>query len=130
MKKGIMVTKHIGEWKKTFKLNQLVYFKDVLTSEWKSENVLHWGRGFIRISTGEEKQWIPPILIKIWFEKEKSLDKEKLQLIHRGDNPTNCKKNSYGLGQSSILIFAGKHIFEKSRDFGHLDAQKKSIQKE
>ena len=46
-------------------------------------------------------------------------------IYHRGDNPTNCKKKSYGLGQSSVLVFAGKHIFEKSRDFGHLDAQKK-----
>ena len=35
-------------------LNHLVYFKDVLTSQWKSGDVLHWGRGFVLFSTGEK----------------------------------------------------------------------------
>ena len=39
--------------------------------------VLPWGRGFSLVSMGVEKLWIPSKLIKIWFEKEKLLDKEK-----------------------------------------------------
>ena len=52
---------------KTAELSQPVYFRDVLTSEWKSGNVLHWGRGYIFISTGNEKLQIPSKLIKIRF---------------------------------------------------------------
>lgn len=36
-------------------LNQFVYFKDMLTSEWKLGYVLSWGRGFAFVYTGEEK---------------------------------------------------------------------------
>ena len=39
---------------KTSKLNQLGYFKDVLTSQWKPD-VLHWGRRFNIVTTKEEK---------------------------------------------------------------------------
>lgn len=42
-----------------------VYFKDVLTSEWKSGNVLHQGRGFVYIFTGDERLWAPSKLITI-----------------------------------------------------------------
>ena len=63
--------------KKTSKLNQPVYFKDVLTSQWKPGDVLHWVKGFPLISTGEEKLWIPSKLIKICFEKEKPIETEK-----------------------------------------------------
>ncbi|KAL6045669.1 hypothetical protein STEG23_015755 [Scotinomys teguina] len=49
---------------KTAELNQPIYFKDVLTSEWKPGYVLRWGRGFAFISTGEDKLWIPSKLIK------------------------------------------------------------------
>ena len=62
---------------KTAKLNQPVYFKDVLTSIWKPGHLLHWGRGFALVSTGEEKLWIPSRLIKIRVEKEKPLDEDK-----------------------------------------------------
>ncbi|KAL6092360.1 hypothetical protein STEG23_021666 [Scotinomys teguina] len=62
---------------KTSELNQPVYFKDVLSSEWKPGYVLRWGRGFAFVSAGEEKLWIPTKLIKIRFEQEKPLDKEK-----------------------------------------------------
>lgn len=31
---------------RTAELNQSAYFKDVLISEWKSGNVLCWGRGY------------------------------------------------------------------------------------
>ena len=40
-------------------------------------DVLCWGKGFALVSTEEEKLWIPSKLIKIWFEKEKPLEKEK-----------------------------------------------------
>ncbi|CAO2626045.1 Gag-Pro-Pol polyprotein [Lemmus lemmus] len=58
---------------KSSELNQRVYFKDVLTSQWKPGDVLLLGRDFALVSTGEEKLWIKSKLIKIWFEKEKSL---------------------------------------------------------
>lgn len=40
---------------KTAKFNQLIYFKDILTSKLKSKDVLLWGRGSAFISTGNEK---------------------------------------------------------------------------
>ena len=55
--------------KETAELNQPRYFRDVLTSEWKLENVLHWGRGYAFVSTGNEKLWIPSKLIKIEFDQ-------------------------------------------------------------
>lgn len=39
---------------KISKLNQPVYFKDVLTSVWKPGYVLRWGKGFAFVSAGEE----------------------------------------------------------------------------
>ena len=53
---------------KTAELNQPVYFKDVLTSEWKMGNVLRWGRGYAYVPTGKEKLWVPFKLIKIRHE--------------------------------------------------------------
>ena len=47
----------------TFKLNQLVYFKDVLASEWKTGDVLCWGRVFTLVSTGKEKKTMNAIII-------------------------------------------------------------------
>jgi hypothetical protein len=41
--------------KKPAELNQPVYFKDVLISEWKTGKVLHWVRGYTYIFTGEKK---------------------------------------------------------------------------
>ena len=66
-------------------LNQPFYFKDVLTTQWKPGDMIHWERGFALVSTEEEKLWIPSKLIKVWFEEEKPLEKEKSQLIYRGD---------------------------------------------
>ena len=60
-----------------FELNLSVYFKDVLFSQWKPGDVLCWGRGFSFVSTVEQKLWIPSKLMKISFENEKSLEKEK-----------------------------------------------------
>ena len=57
-------------------LNEPVYFKDVLTSQWKPGDGLCWRSGFVIISTEEEKLWIP---LKLIFSliKEKCLEKEK-----------------------------------------------------
>ena len=77
MKKHKQLQEVTGLRKKTAELNQPVYFKDVLTSVWKPGHVLHWGRGFALVCTGEEKLWIPSKLIKIRVEKEKPLDKDK-----------------------------------------------------
>ena len=41
---------------KTAELNQPVYFKDVLISEWKTGKVLHWVKGYAYISTGGKKK--------------------------------------------------------------------------
>ncbi|CAO2636376.1 hypothetical protein LEMLEM_LOCUS23496 [Lemmus lemmus] len=60
---------------KSVELNQPVYFKDVLTSQWKPGEVLRWGRGFALISTGEEKLWISSKLIKVWLEGERTTTK-------------------------------------------------------
>ena len=62
---------------KSAELNQPVYIKDVLTSQWKPGDVLRWGRGFALVSTGEEKFWIPSKLIKVRSEEKKPLGKEK-----------------------------------------------------
>ena len=55
-------------WEKNTQLIQPVYMKDILTSEWKMGNVLHWGRGYAYLSTGKEKLWVPSKLIKIRFD--------------------------------------------------------------
>jgi hypothetical protein len=44
----------------------------VLTSELKPGYVVYWGRGFVFVSTGEEKLWISSKLIKIRFEQERT----------------------------------------------------------
>ena len=60
--------------KKTAELNQPMYFKDVLISEWKQGYIFNWQRGFAFISIRKEKLWIPSRLIKIRLEKERLLD--------------------------------------------------------
>ena len=58
--KGTMAAERHWIMEKTSELNQTVYFKYVLTSQWNPEEVLHWGRGFTHFfSAGEEKLWIP-----------------------------------------------------------------------
>ena len=75
--KGTTVAERHWVIEKSSELNQPVYFKDVLTSQWKPEDVLCWRRGFSLVSIGEEKLQIPSKLIKIQLEQEKSLEKEK-----------------------------------------------------
>jgi hypothetical protein len=54
-------------------LNQPINYKDVVTSERKSVNVLHWGYMFVYIATGKnEKLWILLKLIKFRDEQGKS----------------------------------------------------------
>ena len=50
---------------RTTKLNQPVYIKDIMKSEWKITNVLYKWRGYPFISTGKEKLWVPFKLIKM-----------------------------------------------------------------
>lgn len=42
----------------TAKFYQLTYFKNILTSKFKSKDVLLWGRGFAFIRTGNVSLWI------------------------------------------------------------------------
>ena len=74
--KGTTAAERHGIMKKSAELNQLVYFKDVLTLQWKPGDVLLWVRGFALASTREEKLWIPSKLINVWFEEEKPLGNE------------------------------------------------------
>ena len=60
----IVTKKTKNKQKKPVELDQPICIKVVLTSEWKERNVLCWGRGFIFVSTGEEKLWILSRLIK------------------------------------------------------------------
>ena len=75
--KGTTATERHWILEKSAELNQPIYFKDVLTSQWKPGDVLHWGRGFTLVSTGEEKLWIPSKLIKVRSEEKKPLGAEK-----------------------------------------------------
>ena len=40
---------------KSSELNQSIYFKDMLISQWKPGDVLHWGRGFALVCSQEKK---------------------------------------------------------------------------
>ena len=91
--KGTTAAERHWIMEKTSELNQPVYFKDVLTSQWRPGDVLRWGRGFALVSTGEEKLWIPSKLIKVRFEEEKPLGKDKGQLIRKDNNHNKGKKN-------------------------------------
>ena len=75
--KGTMTAERHREIEKDSELNQLMYFKDVLTPEQKPGDVLYWGRSFALVSIRKEKLWIPSKLIKLQFEKKKPFEKEK-----------------------------------------------------
>ena len=47
----------------TAELNQSIYFKDALTSKWKSENKLLWGRGYDFFSPNRKQKVV--VLFKI-----------------------------------------------------------------
>ena len=51
------ITAAVRHWtiEKPMELNQPIYLKDVLTSEWKPGYVLRWGRGFTFVSAGEKR---------------------------------------------------------------------------
>lgn len=69
---------------RTSELNQPIYFKNVLTSEWKSGIVLHWEEA-MHLSPQETKSygWIPSKLIKIRFGHGRP---ENLGCRHDGRN--------------------------------------------
>lgn len=68
MNKKLRLLKDVRLQKKiTSKLNQPVYFKDVVTSEWKMENILCWG-GVMPLFTQEKKSCVSN-LIKIRYDK-------------------------------------------------------------
>ena len=75
--KGTKAAERHWKIEKSAELNKPIYFKDVLTSQWKPGDVLHWGRGFALVSTGEEKLWMPSKLIKVRFEEKKPLGSDK-----------------------------------------------------
>lgn len=51
---------------KTEELSQTIYYKDVLTSLWWNPAVvLRWRHGYVYVSRGTEKIWLPTKLIKI-----------------------------------------------------------------
>ena len=66
--KGTTAAERHWIMEKSAELNQPVYIKDVLTSQWNPVDVLRWVRGFTLVSTGEEKLWIPSKLIKVGGE--------------------------------------------------------------
>ena len=54
----------LKDWivERTIELNQPVYIKDILTSEWK---MCYAGRRVMSVSRGKEKLWVPFKLIKM-----------------------------------------------------------------
>lgn len=48
-------------------------YRNVYTLEWKSEIVFRSGRGYVYVSTGNEKIWQPTKLIKIRSDLENPL---------------------------------------------------------
>ena len=51
--------------KKNEELGQSIYYKDVLTLEWKPAIVLRWGCHYAMYLQGMKKIWLPTKLIKI-----------------------------------------------------------------
>ena len=49
-------------------LIQPIYFENALTSKFKSKDMLLWRRGFVFVSTGNERLWIHSGLRKIRFD--------------------------------------------------------------
>lgn len=72
-KKTTAAERHSIIEKKTAELEHSIHFKNALTSGWKEENMLCSWRGFVFVSTGEEKLCIPSKLIKIRFRPPENL---------------------------------------------------------
>ena len=49
-------------------LNKRAYFKNILTSKFKSIDMLLWRKGFAFVPTGNERLWVHSVLRKIWFD--------------------------------------------------------------
>ena len=54
---------------KTAKLNRAIYFKNILTSKWKLDNMSCCGRGYAFVSMGNKNLWIPSRLVEIRFDR-------------------------------------------------------------
>ena len=49
-------------------LNQSIYFKNILTSKFKSKDMLIWGRGYAFVAKGNDRLWIHSGQRKIRFD--------------------------------------------------------------
>ena len=56
-------------------LIQPIYFENVLTSKFKSKDMLLWRRDFAFVSTGNGRLWIHSELRKIRFDQGRALEK-------------------------------------------------------
>ena len=63
--KGTTAAERLCVIEKPVELNQPIYYKDVLISEWKLVKVLCWKFRFVYISIGKEKLRIPSKLLRI-----------------------------------------------------------------
>ena len=57
--------RHFVVW--TAMLKKHIYFKSILTSKFRSKEMLLWKRGFAFVSTEHENLWIPSKLM--WFNE-------------------------------------------------------------
>ena len=70
-KTGISKTKQNNN-NKTEELSQTIYYKDVLTLEWKPAS-FKMGHGYVCVSRGNEKIWLPTKLLKFRSDQVKPL---------------------------------------------------------
>lgn len=61
--------RYIDLVKKTDELNQFIYFKNVLTTEWKSEYLLYWWRGYDIVSTENKNVMVSSKSMEIRFDQ-------------------------------------------------------------
>ena len=78
-----------------------IYFENVLTSKFKSKDILLWRRGFVLISTGNERLWIYFGLRKIRFDQGRPTEESTIG-VDGSDNPT--------FQRTSVGIFSEFHI--------------------
>jgi hypothetical protein len=57
---------------KTEELSQPIYYKDMLTLEWKPAIILRWKCGYAYVSMGNKEIWLPTKFIKIRSDQEKN----------------------------------------------------------
>ena len=72
------------------KLNQHIYFKGILTSEFESKNMLFWKRGGSFVSTEDENLWITSRLM--WFDGPKPFERLPWTPLKKLLQPINSRK--------------------------------------